>query len=117
LIKQLLCKWFGLDGSCQTCAVLRAQLEKSDRERSELLSRLLDKDKETPEGGKPEELVPIKPQFIPWRVRQQMLEAEDRKKAQLMKDKQNEMNDARISELEKELGVGSDTEMDTRGTH
>jgi hypothetical protein len=47
-----------------------------------------------------EEYEPIKPAFTPWRVRQQMLEAEDRQKARLMKDKS-----AEISALEKELGI------------
>ncbi len=98
MIKQLMYKWFGLvDEPCETCEILRLQLAKSDAERLDLLHRFLDKDKPEPPSEKEEELVPIKPQFTPWRVRQQMLEQEDRKKAQLMKD--------RVDELEKELGV------------
>ena len=98
MIKQLLYKWFGLsDDPCESCEILRERLLQSDAERKELLHRLLDKDTPEPPPAKEEDLVPIKPQFTPWRVRQQMLEAEDRKKAQLMKD--------RVEELEKELGV------------
>lgn len=101
MLKQLMYKWFGLsDMPCETCEILSRQLEKSDRERSELLHRLLDKDKTEPLSTPTEEMKPIQPQFIPWRVRQQMLEAEDHKKAQLMKDKAVE-----IEKLEKELGV------------
>lgn len=101
MIKQLLYKWFGLsDLPCESCEILREQLAKSDAERRELLTRLLDRDKPEPSPVMEEELKPITPQFIPWRVRQQMLEAEDKKKAQLLKDRANE-----ISELEKELGV------------
>ena len=44
-------------------------------------------------------------QQLPWRVRQQMLEAEDRKQAALMKEKKKE-----IEELEKELGVHMEQE-------
>jgi hypothetical protein len=109
VIKQLFYKWFGLvDTPCETCEILREQLHKSDTERKELLTRLLDKDKVEPLPKEDDEIIPIQPQFVPWRVRQQMLEAEDRKKAQLMKEKQTEISESRkekISELEQELGV------------
>jgi len=101
MIRQLLYKWFGLTpASCLTCEVLRDQLDKSETERRQLLTRLLEKDKPEPLVVKEEEPVAIQPQFIPWRVRQQMLEQEDRKRAQLMRDKQKE-----IEELEKELEI------------
>ena len=101
MIKVLLYKWFGLsDMPCETCEVLRSMLDESTRERKELLHRLLDKDKAEPLVVEKEEPKPLGPSFVPWRVRQQMLEAEDRKKAQLMKQKADEIN-----ELEKELGV------------
>ena len=104
MIKQLMYKWFGLsDKPCETCEILRESLYKSEAERKELLYRLLDKDKTEPPSIEQEELKPIQPQFIPWRVKQQMLEAEDRKKAQLMRDKAKE-----IEELEKELKVGEE---------
>lgn len=110
MIKELLYKWFGLEPfPCQTCEVLRSQLDESNRERREILQKLLEKDKpESVPSTKPEELHPIRPQFTPWRVRQQMLEAEDRKQAQLLKEKQKEMAEARkpgIEELEKELEI------------
>jgi hypothetical protein len=101
MIKELLYKWFGLTpASCSTCEVLRDQLDKSETERRNLLMRLLDKDK--PESSPPstEEIKAITPQFIPWRVKQQMLEAEDRKRAQLVKEKAKEIED-----LEKQLGI------------
>ena len=99
MIKQLLYKWFGLEETpCPTCAVLRDQLEKSETERRELLHRLMDNPQTEPLIEKEkEDLEPVKPTFIPWRVRQQMLEAEDKKRAELLR-KKNE-------ELEKELGL------------
>lgn len=103
MISKLLYKWFGLEPTpCETCEVLRTQLEKSEVERRELLNRLLDKDKPEPVIQTDEEPKAITPAFIPWRVRQQMLEDEDRKKAQLMRDKTKEIED-----LEKELGVAT----------
>jgi len=94
-------KWFNLDPiRCETCEVLRTQLDESNRERKELLQRILDKDKIEPPPTEKEEMKPITPQFTPWRVRQQMLEVEDAKKAALMRERAKE-----IESLEKELGV------------
>jgi len=101
MLNELFRKWFGLDPRhCESCEILRAQLDESSRERRELLTRLLDKDKAEPLIQPTEEHQPIKAQYVPWRVRQQMLEAEDREKARLMRDKVQE-----IEELETELGV------------
>lgn len=109
MIKKLMYKWFGLqDDPCETCDILREQLAKSDAERRELLTRLLAPTVPEPSPTKEEEYQPIKPQFMPWRVRQQMLEAEDRKKAQVLNDKAREIN-----ELEKELGVSDGKETST----
>ena len=105
MISELMRKWFNLDPRhCEACEILREQLHKSEAERRELLTRLLDKDKVEPPPTAVEEMKPITPQFTPWRVKQQMLEAEDRKKAQLMRDKAKE-----IEELEKELVVTEGT--------
>jgi hypothetical protein len=115
MISELLRKLFGLNPiSCLTCEVLRDQLDKSEGERKELLARLLEKDKPELVTQSADEPRAITPQFTPWRVRQQMLEQEDRKKAQLMRDRQKE-----IYKLEKELGVkdavhGSDAQVETR---
>jgi hypothetical protein len=101
MLTELLYKWFGIEPfPCATCEVLRIQLDESSRERRELLSKLLEKDVSPAPTTEQQEFRPIKPQFTPWRVRQQMLEAEDRKKAELMKKKSEE-----IADLEKELGV------------
>jgi len=104
IFNEVLRRWFGLDPRhCESCEILRTQLDESSRERKDLLMRLLDRDKpESPSIVSTDDMVPIKPQFTPWRVRQQMLEAEDREKARLMKEKVKE-----IDELEKEVGIGS----------
>ena len=105
MMKELFYKWFGLTPlPCSSCEFLRLQLMGSERERRELLNRLLDQGKPEPSTPvmKEEEMRPFTPQFVPWRVKQQMLEAEDRKTAQLLRGKAEE-----IAELEKELGVAS----------
>jgi len=101
MLRKLMYKWFGLsEEPCETCEVLRLQLDESNRERRELLHRLLEKDRPEPPSNKEEEQVPITPQYTPWRVRQQMLEQEDRVKAKLMRDRAVE-----IDKLEKEVGI------------
>lgn len=101
MLKALMYKWFGLEElPCNTCEVLRAQLDESNRERRELLSRLLEPSKPEPVPKEEQEFVPIKPSFTPWRVRQQMLEQEDRAKARILKDRT-----AEIKKLEDELLV------------
>lgn len=95
-------KWFGIEPrTCVTCDLLREMLAKSEQERSELLHRLLDKaNPEPPPVVVQEEMKPVGQTFVPWRVRQQMLEAEDRKTAQLMKQRNEE-----IAKLENELDI------------
>lgn len=101
MLKELMYKWFGIEPiPCVTCEVLRSQLDESNRERRELLTKLLDKVSPEPSPDVKEDYEPIKPAYTPWRVRQQMLESEDRKQAQLLRDKKQE-----IDALEKELGV------------
>jgi len=104
VIKRLFEKWFGLSPDvCETCEILRFQLEESNRERKDLLHRLLDKEEPKPPQIADEEMKPIPSQFVPWRVRQQMLEAEDRQKARLLNDKAKE-----IADLEKEVGISEE---------
>ena len=107
MIRQLLYKWLGLEEpSCQTCEVLRAQLESCNNERKELLSKLLNKD--IPKEAESHEIFqPITPQYVPWRVKLQMLEKEDREKARIMREKAVELAEVQpvIEKLEKELGV------------
>jgi len=112
MISELLRKWFGLDPiHCDSCEVLREQLSHSEQERRELLHKLLEKDKpESVPQTVQEEFKPITPQFTPWRVRQQMLENEDKRAAQLMRDRKKE-----IDELEKEMGIAHEPDRGTSG--
>ena len=106
MISTLLRKWFGLPlvPTCSSCDLLRDLLERSELERKELTHKLLDRGVAEPAPiTATEELKPITPQFVPWRVKKEMLEREDARTAQLMRDKQKEMQE--LSQLEKELGV------------
>lgn len=104
MLRELMYKIFRLEPPhCLVCDALREQLTNSERERRELLQRVLAPSVPEPVEEAKEELKPIQSQFVPWRVRQQMLEAEDRHKASLLKNKQKE-----ISALEEELGIAKE---------
>ncbi len=102
MIKKLLYKWFGLEpDECPTCILLKEQLEFSERERKSLLDKLLERSEPKPEPAVDvKEFKPLTPHHVPWRVRQQLLEQEDRIRALKLKEKNEE-----IDKLEKELGV------------
>ena len=85
---------------CKSCETLRQQLEIANYEKKVLLEKVLHKD-ETPQVElKPHEVV--KPRMIPWNVRRQMLEAEDRERAKLMREVPAPSAED-VKEFEKEL--------------
>lgn len=91
--------------TCESCENLKFELAQVRLENSRLLDHILAKPVPEPEV-KQEFIKPVLPNMIPWRVRQQMLEAEDRQKARLMKEHTNkEPKSNTVEELEKELGV------------
>ncbi len=84
---------------CNSCEILSVEIERLRAENKYLLEHILQK----PEEPKPVDISDLKPitsKHIPWNVRRQALEAEDREKARLMKQQSDS-----IDELEKELGV------------
>lgn len=94
------------DTVCQSCETLRNQLEIANYEKRQLLDRLLHTPEKEPERIKAPELVAPRPKTIPWHVRKQMLETEDRAKARALKDAaQPDTAKVDVSELEKELGI------------
>ena len=87
---------------CPSCETYKRQLEIRNHEYELLLNRLLEK----PELPQLQEAPAIssKPRMVPWAVRRQMLEAEDRKKAQLMSQAPKPQSES-VEDLEKELDV------------
>lgn len=107
------------DEACPSCETLRTQLEASNYEKSLLIKALTEKPTEPATNR--EDIQPIKPRMIPWHVRRQMLEKDDRAKAASMKNAakpdapvkiETEAvanatidNPVSVEDLEKELGV------------
>lgn len=95
--------------TCESCEILKMEIARLRDENSRLLDRILEKPSIAPPISS-EGLKPIMPRNIPFRVRQQMLEAEDREKAQAIRRAQtitevNPNTSQSIEEIEKELGV------------
>jgi len=91
---------------CQSCETLRNQLEIANYEKKLLLDRILATPEKEPERTTAPELVAARPRTIPWHVRQQMLEKEDREKARALRNApKSDSEKIDVSELEKELGV------------
>lgn len=68
---------------CPGCDILRQQLAILNRQNQDLLSKVIDRPVET-QVSQPIEITP--PKNVPWRIRRQMLETEDREKARILRD-------------------------------
>jgi len=101
---------------CISCITLRAQLTQANYERQQLLEAVLNFGK-VPETipVQSEEFKPVFSKHMPWNVRRQMLEQEDRVKAELMKKAEKDRKD--IEELEKELKIVSDEKETNNGSN
>lgn len=89
---------------CQSCEILKTQLDTANRERAQLLSKLLDKEPESERTTAPAmETMPLR-KHIPWRVKQQMLEAEDRAKAKALRNAA-QPDAPSVEDLERDLDV------------
>lgn len=119
MIKELFYKWFDLEPlPCQSCETLKMQLSIANHEKQELLNTVLSMTKPAPR----EETTPVVnyeslPKPMTWSMRKQMLEAEDRKTAQLIADQKKRNEEAAkiredINKLEEEVGIGAEVKSD-----
>lgn len=108
---------------CRSCETLREQLNMANHEKKVLLERLINPPMVVSDAPPLEIPSPIIPKIIPWAVKKQMLEQEDRakaaairkveedrKKAEEFKQKNPSKQSAELSieELEKELAIGDE---------
>lgn len=107
---------------CVSCETLKMQLSIANNEKKQLLESILSLTEKPKETVQPTvNLEALRPKAVTWSVRRQMLEAEDRKQAQLLAEQKKHAEEAAkqvtrtpiskeqedsINELEKELGVG-----------
>lgn len=90
---------------CQTCEVLTVQLARANIEKDQLLAQIERMANPAPivQESQSESPQPLKPRIVPWAVRKNLLEAEDRKAAELMREAK--MKDKSTTELEEEVGI------------
>jgi hypothetical protein len=91
---------------CQSCETLRQQLEFSNYEKTQLLNKLLKEPEKEPAPAEAPQIT--RPKSIPWHVRRQLLEQEDRVKAQRIRDAakpDSEVAKVSTEDLEKELKI------------
>jgi hypothetical protein len=96
------------DKQCKSCDTLHTQLDIVNFEKKALLDQLiaLTNPKIETIQQPTTEYQPVKPKTIPWRVKQQMLEESDRARAEILRNKADEIKG--ISELEKEMNILAD---------
>jgi len=91
---------------CESCETLKEQLALANQREQKLMDRLLEKPEKTVVEAPHKAGPPLMPTRVPWRVRQQMLEAEDREKAKLMREAPQPAT-TDVADLEKELNIAS----------
>lgn len=92
---------------CASCETLKQQLEISNYEKGEILKKLL-KEPEPVIDSPP--IAVTRPRMIPWHVRKQLLETEDREKAKVLRNAPKPVETTTdVAELEKELDVATET--------
>lgn len=86
---------------CETCEVLKLENARLQIECNRLIDRILEKPVVEQIREEPREFKPVLPRNTSWNVKRQMLEEEDRRKAQLLKQNEKVSTD----DLEKELDI------------
>lgn len=94
---------------CQSCEVLKHQIEMLNYTQRELIKTLAEFNRPEPiVTHNQQEFEPVRPKTIPWQVKRQLLEEEDRARAKVIADNrkmQQEAKDNSVEKLEVELGV------------
>jgi hypothetical protein len=105
---------------CEGCEILKHQLEVSNIEKMKLLDKLTEKPEPVIDQGPPIISYTKKSPILPWAVKRQMMEAEDKAKAELIRKSNKDQkiaaeevkkhpavitNVSKVDELEKELGI------------
>ena len=89
---------------CASCEVLKVELAAERREKEKLLAHILHPATEAAPIQN-EEKEPIRPQHVPWRVKQQELETRDREEAQRIMNQFRNRKPVDTEKLEKEMNI------------
>lgn len=94
---------------CESCETLKQQLAIANIEKSQLLTRLLEKPEPEVRTIQSEEPKIITP-HMPWAARRQMIEAEDRERAKLLRDAPKPTMVSKTEDLEREILSATESE-------
>lgn len=109
MIKELMCKWFRVEPfPCQSCETLKLQLSIANDEKRQLLNSIISSTKQHEIESPQLDYEKLKPKMMTWNIRRQMLEAEDKKAAQIIAEQKKHA--AAIKDLEKEVGIEKEVE-------
>lgn len=92
---------------CMSCEQLQAENARLIRQNEILLARVMERPESTTERTNAPEPAPVLKPRMPWAVKRQILEKEDRETAKKMKEAAKPDNAISTEELEKELEVVS----------
>ncbi len=96
---------------CKSCDILQEQLVRA-LAREQSLIAIVTRVPEAAPVTTIQNFEPIKSKTVPWHIKRQLLEAEDRAKAQAMREAAastpSQNSEISIGELEKELGIGEE---------
>ena len=99
------CEHCRMDAECKNCDSYKQQIDMLTRQNQQLLDKLIQPEVIIREAAPTKENKPVATtKYLPFAVRQQMLEESDRKTAELMKKRGFE-EPKTTEELEQELGV------------
>lgn len=84
---------------CPSCEVLKVQLERANYEREHLINRLLLPPVQPPETKPIPVTQPQSGRHIPFRVKQQLLEAESREEARILRKHKEDMEKAAVASV------------------
>ena len=86
---------------CRSCDTLKIQLELANHTNRILIDKIT-RVPETEPVQDTSNLKPITPRFVPWRIRQQTLEAESKKHSELLKQREEEIKETK-AEVDREM--------------
>lgn len=92
---------------CQSCEVLKLQLAIANDEKRQMLETILSMSNPPKQetAPPPVDWEKLRPRAATWNIRKQMLETEDRRKAQILAQQKKDAITNDIAKLEEELGV------------
>ena len=91
---------------CQSCEVLKVELEKERREKQQLLAHILTPQTTEEPTRSDEPATPLRTaRHVPWRVKQQQLELEDKRQRERILTEFRERARVPIDQMEKTMGI------------